>query len=149
MSRTVRHPATKTIRTTVARALTIVQRSNSWCSGQDLSQDRDSQGKIRSAFCLRGAIRAAIRGTSEGANDDSLDSNPLYLRTEARILETLRSNPAKYGVEHTKTFNSELGSYVETSDYRDYNSVVDFNDAEGTSHKNVVRLLRDTLSNLG
>lgn len=131
--RIVKHKPTTNVRDTVARVLQLIQRTNSWTQGQDLTQAKDGQGKVRSCFCLRGALRAAIAGHSGGADDPTYSGRALYHRASAAILKTITSDPKRYG------------NIAYTSDT--LYSVVGFNDQ--ADHKYVVRALRDTLTRLG
>lgn len=127
----------RTVRDTVVRTLQLVQRSNSWCSGADLSQDRDSQGKLRSQFCLRGAVRAALGGNTTSAMNSDLNQSKLYKRTQASILKTINSNPERYGVMDEYNYGYSLTQ----------GSLVHYND-EFASHANVVKALKDTVTRL-
>jgi hypothetical protein len=124
---------TRSVRATLTRVLTLIQRSNSWCTGQDLHQEKDSQGKIRSAFCLRGAIRAAVGGSTAKANEEYLSTTRVAQATSRALVRTAKSNPKAYGL---------------SPDF-DSTGVVAINDYSGQTHAHVVRLVRDTLTNLG
>lgn len=123
---------TKTPLETAARALQLIQKTNSWTQGTDLVQNKDDQGKIRSSFCLRGAIRAAIGGETKAALNAprTLRLDRLARATNRAILKTVNANPKRYGVEEKIT------------------SVITFNDNNEIEHRHVVRALRDTVTAL-
>lgn len=138
--RTVKHKPTTNVRDTVARVLQLIQRSNSWCQGTDLEQKRDSNGKTRSSFCLQGAIRAAISGRSEGAHFEYINDRVLYGKVSAALLKTASKNVERY----VKTPPTDGSPYVPFGG----DSIVDYNDCYAT-HKQLLNLLRDTLTRLG
>lgn len=124
---------TKTVPATVARALQLVQKTNSWTKSTDLSQVKDSQGKTRSSFCLRGALRAAVGGKTQAAEVVAGGTkSKLVSRSASAIMKTVNANLGRYGL----------------SDGDQTNSIVAFNDHSQTEHKHVVRALRDTLARL-
>lgn len=120
---------TRSVRSTLRRVLTLIQRSNSWCTGADLHQEKDSQGKIRSAFCLRGALRAAVGGSTDKAKDTNLDSNRFTILAREALVKQAKTNPKAYGLADDFTGN-----------------VVGINDYPGQTHARVTRLVRDTLA---
>lgn len=119
---------TKTKRETVARALQLIQKTNSWTQGNDLVQEKDSQDKTRSQFCLRGAFRAAVGGKTEAAHGSGLTirQDRLVRGAAAAVIKTVNKNPERYGVE------DKVGS------------IIGFNDNSTVEHRHVVRALRDT-----
>jgi len=124
---------TKTKLETVARALQLIQKTNSWTKHADLEQSKDSQGKTRSRFCLRGALRAAVTGDTAMA-DEVLEGREAKLinGSSVEITRTINRNPERYGLD--------------SDDHED--GVVSFNDDSRVEHKHVVRALRDTVERL-
>ncbi len=125
---------TKSTRETVARTLQLIQKTNSWTQGTDLEQDKDSQGKTRSRFCLRGAIRAAVAGSTEAAEVTPKTTRAHRLAKSAgkAITKTVNANPEQYGLDEEDSVDSIVG----------------FNDNSQVEHKHVIRALRDTLVRL-
>lgn len=129
---------TRTVVSVLERTAQLIQRSNQWTTGSYEERNTDNQGKTRTCRCLAGAVRVAVGLPASPGGGDSLNVTKLTRRTAASLLKTLEADPENFGLEVDSDGVATEGT----------NSVEDFNDTNGVTHADVLRLVNTTVARI-